>query len=140
MTSPNELTATEALDAMRAGRLSVEELARACLARARERDDAVRGWVQLDPTWCCARPAPSTPAPPRARCTACPSPLGHVTGDPSFNLMWTLLHGPVVTVPGFAGPSGLPVGPSLTSPRCTDRRLLRVAAAVGALFGARGAA
>src|SRR5260370_19222804 len=49
MVRANELTATEALDLMRTGRLSVEELARACLARIRERDPVVKGWVHLDP-------------------------------------------------------------------------------------------
>ena len=53
--------------------------------------------------------------------------------------MWTLLHVPVIQVPGFKGPSGLPVGLSLTSPRYTDRHLLQVSKAIGPLFGARGA-
>jgi Asp-tRNA(Asn)/Glu-tRNA(Gln) amidotransferase A subunit family amidase len=33
----------------------------------------------------------------------------------------------------------MPVGLSLTSPRFTDRHLLRVAKEIGPLFGARGA-
>ncbi|BDG72508.1 amidase [Roseomonas fluvialis] len=32
------------------------------------------------------------------------------TGDPAFNTLWTLLHGPCVTVPAGAGPRGLPLG------------------------------
>jgi Asp-tRNA(Asn)/Glu-tRNA(Gln) amidotransferase A subunit family amidase len=32
------------------------------------------------------------------------------TGDPAFNTLWTLLHGPCVTVPAGAGPKGLPLG------------------------------
>src|ERR1700677_5380889 len=49
MVRANELTATRALELMRAGQLSVEELAQACLARIRQRDPVVRGWVYLDP-------------------------------------------------------------------------------------------
>lgn len=46
----------------------------------------------------------------------CPSAPGEApeglgwTGDPAFNLLWTLLHGPCVTVPAGAGPRGLPLG------------------------------
>ncbi len=65
------------------------------------------------------------------------APVGTVTGDAAVNAMWTLLHVPVISVPGFTGPSGLPVGLSLVSPRYTDRHLLRVAKEVGSLFGAR---
>jgi Asp-tRNA(Asn)/Glu-tRNA(Gln) amidotransferase A subunit family amidase len=32
------------------------------------------------------------------------------TGDPAFNTLWTLLHGPCVTVPAGTGPKGLPLG------------------------------
>lgn len=32
------------------------------------------------------------------------------TGDPGFNTLWTLLHGPCVTVPAGTGPRGLPLG------------------------------
>src|SRR5580692_7417179 len=49
MVRANELTATKALSLMRTGKLSVEEMAQACLARIRERDPTVRGWVYLDP-------------------------------------------------------------------------------------------
>ena len=68
------------------------------------------------------------------------APVGTVTGDAAVNAMWTLLHVPVIQVPGFKGPSGLPVGLSLTSPRHTDRHLVQVSKAIGPLFGARGAA
>jgi amidase len=68
------------------------------------------------------------------------APLGTTTGDAAVNAMWTLLHVPVISVPGFTGPLGLPVGLSLTSPRYTDRHLLRAAKEIGPLFGARGAA
>jgi amidase len=68
------------------------------------------------------------------------APVGTTTGDAAVNAMWTLLHVPVISVPGFTGSSGLPVGLSLTSPRFTDRHLLGVAKEIGPLFGARGAA
>src|SRR3984957_12233031 len=48
MVRANELTATEALSLMRTGKLSVEEMAQACLARIRERDPTARGRVYLD--------------------------------------------------------------------------------------------
>ncbi|MBR0679000.1 amidase [Roseomonas eburnea] len=32
------------------------------------------------------------------------------TGDPAFNTLWTLLHGPCLTVPAGTGPRGLPLG------------------------------
>ena len=38
------------------------------------------------------------------------APVGTTTGDAAVNAMWTLLHVPVISVPGFTGPSGLPVG------------------------------
>ena len=68
------------------------------------------------------------------------APIGTITGDASFNAMWTLLHVPVIGVPGFAGPSGLPVGLSLIAPRYRDRALIAVAQAVGPLFAAGGSA
>ena len=43
------MTATQALARLRSGELTVEALARACLERVSERDEAVRGWAFLDP-------------------------------------------------------------------------------------------
>lgn len=46
----------------------------------------------------------------------CPSAPGEApeglgwTGDPAFNSLWTLLHGPCVTVPAGTGPKGMPLG------------------------------
>ena len=46
---PNELSAVDALAAMRAGRLSAEALTRACLERIARRDAVVRAFVHVDP-------------------------------------------------------------------------------------------
>ncbi|BGP44819.1 hypothetical protein JCM10450v2_000634 [Rhodotorula kratochvilovae] len=60
------------------------------------------------------------------------------TGDASFNLMWTILQVPVLNIPGFAGPSGCPLGLSLVAPRYHDQKLLRVGEAVGQVWGEKG--
>lgn len=49
------------------------------------------------------------------------------TGDPIFNQLWTLLHGPAVTVPAGHGPSGLPLGVQLTGKCGDDPKLLACA-------------
>jgi Asp-tRNA(Asn)/Glu-tRNA(Gln) amidotransferase A subunit family amidase len=54
------------------------------------------------------------------------------TGSATFNRIWTLLHMPCVNVPGLSGPSGMPVGVTLTGPRFRDRHLIAAAALVGA--------
>jgi Asp-tRNA(Asn)/Glu-tRNA(Gln) amidotransferase A subunit family amidase len=46
---PCRLTASEASVMIRAGRLSVEQLARSCLERITQRDGEVRGWAFIDP-------------------------------------------------------------------------------------------
>jgi amidase len=48
------------------------------------------------------------------------------------------LHVPVVNIPGFKGPNGLPIGVSLVAPRFRDRHLLEVAEEVGKIFEAEG--
>ena len=52
------------------------------------------------------------------------------TGNAIFNSFWTALGTPVVTLPVFQGPSGLPVGLQLVSGRCKDRRLFDAAEAI----------
>jgi Asp-tRNA(Asn)/Glu-tRNA(Gln) amidotransferase A subunit family amidase len=47
-----------------------------------------------------------------------------ITGVPTFNMIWTLLHLPCVTVPGLTGPSGLPVGVQLIASHGSDLALL----------------
>lgn len=46
------------------------------------------------------------------------------TGDPIFSRAWTLLRLPTVTLPGYVGPNGLPIGIQLISRLHDDERLL----------------
>jgi amidase len=85
------------------------------------------------------------------------APVGRGTGSPMMCTIWTVrsvlplrvpetpsephaqvLHCPVVNVPGFGGPNGLPIGMSLIAPRFRDRHLLDVAEVVGEVFEAEG--
>ncbi|MGE5090183.1 MAG: amidase [Candidatus Levyibacteriota bacterium] len=49
------------------------------------------------------------------------------TGDPLFSRMWTLLGVPSVTLPGYAGAQGLPIGVQLVAGVGADERLLACA-------------
>ncbi|GEM06396.1 amidase family protein [Rhodotorula toruloides] len=60
------------------------------------------------------------------------------TGEAVFNLMWTILHVPVLNLTGFAGPAGCPLGLSLVAPRFEDERLLHLGEAVGRVFAEKG--
>jgi Asp-tRNA(Asn)/Glu-tRNA(Gln) amidotransferase A subunit family amidase len=56
------------------------------------------------------------------------APIGLTsTGSPVFNHLWSLIHVPCVSLPGLAGPSGMPVGVQLVGPRGRDAALLAVA-------------
>ena len=57
------------------------------------------------------------------------------TGDPSFNLLWTSLHVPCVTVPAGEGPGGMPLGIQIVAARGRDRDALRWAAWVASAVG-----
>jgi len=63
------------------------------------------------------------------------APPGTATGDPLFNRMWTLLHGPVVHVPVGHGPHGLPVGVTVVGDVGSDRATLRAAEWIHAELG-----
>ncbi len=54
------------------------------------------------------------------------------TGDATFNLLWTLLWGPNITVPAGKGPTGLPLGFQIAGRMGEDRQALAVAAWVQA--------
>lgn len=63
------------------------------------------------------------------------APVGtETTGDASFNSMWTVLQVPVVNVPGFTGPNGMPLGLSLVSRRFQDRKVIALARLAAPLF------
>ncbi|KAF2451995.1 amidase signature enzyme [Karstenula rhodostoma CBS 690.94] len=47
-------------------------------------------------------------------------------GDPSFNILWTGLHMPVINVPAFTGSHGLPIGLSVVAGRFFDQHLLKI--------------
>jgi Asp-tRNA(Asn)/Glu-tRNA(Gln) amidotransferase A subunit family amidase len=57
------------------------------------------------------------------------------TGDPAFNLIWTALHVPCVTVPAGAGPDGLPLGIQIVGRHGNDRGVLAWAQWVAAAIG-----
>lgn len=65
-----------------------------------------------------------------------PAPAGlRNTGPATFNLPWTALHMPVVTLPLFRAASGLPVGLQICAQRRRDRHLLACATAIEAVLG-----
>jgi Asp-tRNA(Asn)/Glu-tRNA(Gln) amidotransferase A subunit family amidase len=58
--------------------------------------------------------------------------FGQGNGDPAFNQMWTLLHVPCVNLPVLAGPTGFPIGLTITGPRFADRGVLAAARVIEA--------
>lgn len=56
----------------------------------------------------------------------------------AFCVMWSILHVPMLNVPGFAGQHGQPMGLSMVSARYHDRHLLYVARTLGRLFEEKG--
>ncbi|KAJ4287989.1 hypothetical protein N0V90_012004 [Kalmusia sp. IMI 367209] len=48
-------------------------------------------------------------------------------GDPSFNLLWTGLHMPMINIPAFTGSCGMPIGLSIVAGRFFDQHLLKIA-------------
>ena len=64
------------------------------------------------------------------------APLGlEWTGDAAFNLIWTGIHAPCITVPAGAGPEGMPLGLQVVAPRGQDRTLLAWAEWVRSALG-----
>jgi Asp-tRNA(Asn)/Glu-tRNA(Gln) amidotransferase A subunit family amidase len=56
------------------------------------------------------------------------APIGLAsTGDTAMNRLWTLLHGPCITVPVGDGPNGMPLGLQLVALPRADAHLLAVA-------------
>jgi aspartyl-tRNA(Asn)/glutamyl-tRNA(Gln) amidotransferase subunit A len=68
--------------------------------------------------------------------TPAPAPAGiESTGDPSFNLPWSLSGHPVVSLPCALGPSRLPISIQLTGTTLEEGRLLNVARWCEQVFG-----
>ena len=63
------------------------------------------------------------------------APEGWATGNPIFQIMWTLLQVPCLTLPWTTGPTGLPVGIQLIGRKGADYQLLRVAKWIEKLMG-----
>jgi Asp-tRNA(Asn)/Glu-tRNA(Gln) amidotransferase A subunit family amidase len=63
-----------------------------------------------------------------------PSTAGEATDDlagisnSAFNRIWTLMHGPCVTIPAYAGPNGLPVGVQIVGPPATGDSVMTAGA------------
>jgi Asp-tRNA(Asn)/Glu-tRNA(Gln) amidotransferase A subunit family amidase len=55
--------------------------------------------------------------------------------DQSFCPLWTLMHGPAVTIPAFKGPNGMPMGLQIVGAIGADAQLVAVAAAIDSLLG-----
>jgi Asp-tRNA(Asn)/Glu-tRNA(Gln) amidotransferase A subunit family amidase len=47
--------------------------------------------------------------------------------DPAFTPLWTMMHGPAISIPAFTGPHGLPIGLQVVGPVDEDDRTLGVA-------------
>ena len=58
------------------------------------------------------------------------------TGNPIFNLAWTAIYGPAVTLPAGTGPKGLPLGVQLVGHRNQDHRFLSAVRAIEFLLSA----
>lgn len=59
------------------------------------------------------------------------------TGD-DRSQPWTLLHAPVLNIPGFVGEKGLPIGLTLVGARYRDLHVLHVGQAIGDIFEKEG--
>ena len=62
-----------------------------------------------------------------------PSTAGEATddltgiSDSSFNRIWTLMHGPCVTIPAYAGPNDMPVGVQVVGRPGDDANVIEIA-------------
>ena len=106
-------------DLMSAGLRAVIEEGRACTPAEYERAfataEACRGEVNEELGAVDALLCPSAPG---------EAPAGEGTGDPIFQVTWTLLGVPCLNLPVATGPVGLPLGVQLVGSRSDDARLL----------------
>jgi Asp-tRNA(Asn)/Glu-tRNA(Gln) amidotransferase A subunit family amidase len=62
-----------------------------------------------------------------------PSTAGEATedlvgiSDSSFNRIWTLMHGPCVTIPAYSGPNDMPVGVQIVGRPGDDAKVIEIA-------------
>ncbi|QPC71961.1 hypothetical protein HYE68_002713 [Fusarium pseudograminearum] len=66
-----------------------------------------------------------------------PLGLGNM-GKATFNTLWTGFHMPVINIPAFAGPNGMPIGITLVGPRYRDQQLLQTSQVISKMLMAKG--
>ena len=61
--------------------------------------------------------------------SACGEATRDLTGvsDSAFNRIWTLMHGPCISIPAFKGPNGMPVGIQVVGPVGSDAPTIALA-------------
>ncbi len=70
-------------------------------------------------------------------CSSCGAALNLTeVEDSSFNSLWTLMHGPCVTIPAFTGPNGMPVGLQLVGAIGSDDATIALAGWIAGQLGA----
>ena len=62
-------------------------------------------------------------------CGEAPTDLTSISNS-AFNRVWTLMRGPCLTLPAFAGPNGMPVGLQIVGPVGQDDRTIALAALI----------
>ncbi len=62
-------------------------------------------------------------------CGEAPTDLTSISNS-AFNRVWTLMRGPCLTLPAFAGPNGMPVGLQIVGPVGQDDRTIALAARI----------
>jgi amidase len=64
--------------------------------------------------------------------SACGEATRDLTGvsDSAFNRIWTLMHGPCISIPAFKGPHGMPVGIQVVGPVGSDARTIALAQSI----------
>jgi amidase len=69
-----------------------------------------------------------------------PSACGEATrdlkgvSDSAFNRIWTLMHGPCISIPAFQGPHGMPVGIQVVGPVGSDARTIALAQSISGVL------
>jgi Asp-tRNA(Asn)/Glu-tRNA(Gln) amidotransferase A subunit family amidase len=68
--------------------------------------------------------------------SACGEATRDLTGvsDSAFNRIWTLMHGPCISIPAFKGPHGMPVGIQVVGPVGSDARTIALAQCINSVL------